>query len=79
MDAYSKEAMKLTQEGRYTELAGLQKKYFGDMADASKRAKADNFAVWKTGLDELAAAAYQTKLRIDMHPSQWDVSWEKKR
>jgi len=79
MDAYSEEVKKLTQEGRYNELAGLQKKYFGDMADAGKRAKADNFAVWKTGLDELAAAAYQTKLRIDMHPSQWDVSWEKKR
>lgn len=79
MKAYSEEVKKLTQEGRYDEMAGLQKKYFGDMADADKRAKADNFAVWKTGLDKLAAAAYQTRLRIDMHPSQWDVSWEKKR
>lgn len=79
MKAYSEEVKKLTQEGRYNEMAGLQKKYFGDLADADKRAKADNFAVWKTGLDELAAAAYQTKIKIDMHPSQWDVSWEKKR
>jgi hypothetical protein len=77
--AYSEEVQKLTSEGRYNELAGLQKKYFGDMADAQKREKADNFAVWKKGLDDLAAIAYQTKLTIDIHPSQWDVSWEKKR
>jgi TRAP-type uncharacterized transport system substrate-binding protein len=77
MKAYSEEVKKLTEAGRYNELAELQKKYFGDMAAADKRAKADNFAVWRAGLDELAAAAYQTKLRIDMHPSQWDVSWKK--
>jgi hypothetical protein len=79
MKAYSEEVQKLTKEGRYNELADLQKKYFGDMAAAEKQQKADNFPVWKKGLDDLAAVAYQTKLTIDMHPSQWDVSWEKKR
>jgi hypothetical protein len=79
MKAYSDEVKKLTQEGRYSEMAELQKKYFGDMAEADKRSRADNFAVWRKALDDLAAVGYQTKLKIDTHPSQWDFSWEKKK
>lgn len=79
MKAYSDELNKLTKEGRYTEVAALAKKYFGDEADANKRQKADNFGLWVKALDDLAAVSYQTKLSIDVHPSQWNVSWDKKR
>jgi len=76
MKAYTEEVQKLTQEGRYDQLAGLQKKYFSDVPEADKRRKADNFGLWTKALDELAAVAYQTKLSIDIHPSQWNVSWK---
>jgi hypothetical protein len=79
MKAYSDEIKTLTQEGRYAEVAELQKKYFGDMAEVDKRSRADNFAVWRKALDDLVEVGYQTKLKIDVHPSQWDVSWEKKK
>lgn len=73
---YAAEFKKLTQEGRYNELAGLQQKYFPELPDAEKRRKADNFELWKKALDELAIVSYLTKLNIDVQPSQWDVSWK---
>lgn len=77
MKAYSEEMAKVMKEGQYDKLAGLQQKYFGDAAETEKRRKADNFGVWKKGLEDLAAVSYQTKLTIDIHPSQWDVRWNR--
>jgi uncharacterized membrane protein len=55
----------------------LQEKAFGG-ADVEKKRKADNFGVWKKGLEDLAAASYRTKLKIDRDPHQWDVRWSKR-
>jgi hypothetical protein len=79
MNDYAEEMKKLMAEGKYDQLEGLQTKYFGDQKAAEKLRKADHFAEWAKALDELAAVSYRTKLSIDVHPSQWDVSWEKKR
>jgi len=75
---YANEVKKLAQEGRNSELAGLQQKYFSELPDAEKRRKADNFGLWTKALGDLVAVSYLTKLTIDKHPSQWDLSWEKK-
>jgi hypothetical protein len=79
MNAYAEEMKKLMAEGKYDQLESLGTKYFGDQKAAEKLRKADHFAEWAKALDELASVSYRTKLSIDVHPSQWDVSWEKKR
>jgi hypothetical protein len=79
LKAYADEMTKLTQEGKYDQLAGLRAKYFGDQKEADKRRKSDNFGLWTKALDDLAAVSYQTKLSIDIHPGQWNVAWEKNR
>jgi hypothetical protein len=77
LDAYNEEVKKAMAEGRYQDVAGLHAKYFGELPDAARRSKADNFAVWKKALEDLAAVSYQTKVTIDFDPNEWDVRWKK--
>jgi hypothetical protein len=65
---------KLAQEGKYEEMAALQKQLEGDDPKATeKKRKADNFGLWKGCLEEAAVYGYMTKITIDRDPRQWDT------
>ncbi|HWR97150.1 MAG TPA: hypothetical protein VN317_01895 [Candidatus Methanoperedens sp.] len=75
--ALMQQMAKLAQEGKYEEMAELQKKLVGDDPKAEERKrKADNFGLWKGCLEEAAGYGYLTKITIDRDPHQWDVKWK---
>ena len=68
---------KLAQEGKFEEMAELQKQLVGDDPKAEERKrKADNFGLWKGCLEQAAGLAYLTRLTIDRDPHQWNVKWK---
>jgi len=65
---------KLAQEGKYEEMAKLQKQLDGgDPKAAERKSRADNFGLWKACLEEAAGYGYLTKITIDRDPRLWDT------